>query len=743
MFPFLAVLVCAMGALIFLLLITTRRIRNDVLAAAGAEEPVAPLAMVSLPVEPPVPVADPPLPPIPAPSIVVPEVDPHRELETEIERFRAETDRHRKTLLRQRKALAAARQKIRDNQTRQAALRTSIDAANATLASYDKQTQELEHKMDITVEQIAATRTGIRQLREQAACADSRFAFVPFDGMSGTDRRPILIECTKDGFRFVPEDVLITESDMSGFFPDFNPLLAGAAELVRYWTVHDQRSSPANIHADPYVLLLVRPSGSLAYYAAQRMLKHLGTPFGYELIEEDRPVEEPAADPQAVAACRKAVAEAVAARNIVADSIDIARTETGRVIRIGRDGRIQIDDTTNEFGSSVSRPSRPVVGGFSGNALRPGSFGARTNIDPGQFASRARNQEPDPARASGRDSVDLQAERLARANERMSPAAPHDVAAGLPEGLRVADHPTEQFADRTDPTARFNPGNGGFRSGTDSGSDLTDASRSGDFVHPLSEFPDLTRPATRETKRRSLAAGSDADGNGIPDHSQAIDDVGSAVLRPDEAMQRLNDGRQIPRRTPSRRESGHANHGRDQGPLISDSAGGGESNRNSPGGHSDTSQPSLAANDVPLVSSLRIGQSPSRENDASTGEPQTRSWGQVRAGSRIAFERQVTVFIDAERIVVGNDLLVPVDSFRSGQELASRVITEMDRYAHSWGPPPLGLRWVPAVRFLVSPGGNQHLERIRAALNRYGVRSATEFTFEQAPLPDQKQQGDQ
>src|SRR4029077_19813980 len=104
-------------------------------------------------------------------------------------------------------------------------------------------------------------------------------------------------ECSKRGFRFLPEEETLNPLDLQGFRDDYNPLLTGAQVLLRFWTMH--RRDSGGSEPVPYVLLLVRPSGVENYGIARAYLSSLDANFGYELIEEDWKLRIPAADPVA------------------------------------------------------------------------------------------------------------------------------------------------------------------------------------------------------------------------------------------------------------------------------------------------------------------------------------------------------------------------------------------------------------------------------------------------------------
>jgi hypothetical protein len=199
------------------------------------------------------------------------------------------------------------------------AAEVEIDKLNLSLEEYRrlqsedaKSHSELEATHAQGAIQIDELRRRLRLLNKQQASASSKFAFVAYDGHSGTTRRPIFIECTEKGLRFLPENVVVTPDDIKGSSRNSNPLLSGADSLLKYWKVKNRLSTEPESEPAPYVLFLIRPDGCAAFYAAREMLANLKSPTGYELIDQDWQLSLPEPDPEAVAVCRRAIADAVA-----------------------------------------------------------------------------------------------------------------------------------------------------------------------------------------------------------------------------------------------------------------------------------------------------------------------------------------------------------------------------------------------------------------------------------------------
>lgn len=328
LFPFLAVLVCAMGALIFLLLITTRRIRQQTVehahAVAAAEENEASLPdpAVEPPAEPepagnPFDTPPPAREPTPPPLLVPPEPmpDPYEERVAELRdewQHKVAGLELRQTQLNAQLAeidssLTAEGRKVDLQQTALQRAQQQLDEVQRSVAAArsDKQSQLLRQSR--IENDIHEQQARLKQVQEEHAQAAGRFEILPYDGRTGTTRRPILIECTEHGFNFLSDDVQLGPDDVNGFTPQQNPLLAGAEALLNFWKARELNSQGSELPTDrPYVLLIVRPGGTLAYYIARRLLEPLDEPFGYELVTDQKFVA-PASDPQAKAVLQRAI----------------------------------------------------------------------------------------------------------------------------------------------------------------------------------------------------------------------------------------------------------------------------------------------------------------------------------------------------------------------------------------------------------------------------------------------------
>ncbi|MBA3314762.1 MAG: hypothetical protein M3552_00145 [Planctomycetota bacterium] len=377
LFPFLAVLLCAMGALILLLVVLTRQIREDALRAAMPAEKPAPAIVTPVEVEPPSTV-DRVVVTIPAPAPLPQPPDPNDALRSRLAELARERDIAQRDSERLRVASATKRNALTAAQAGLEAKAFDLDASRIRLDARVNELKRREAERAKLLDAIAQAEGTLAAARQAADAAEPKVSIVTYDGRSGTARRPILIECTADAMRFIPEAVPLSAADLEGFLPDYNPLLAGAMALRGYWSEIDGTSAP-----QPYVLLLVHEDGVAAYYAARTLLRSLGAETGYELVTDDLKLAFPPIDDEAAAICRRAVLETLRQRSTLL--AEVPRRRDGEPLF--PTGRFEIDpndhDPTREKnsmwdGGSVGgrhasqRPVEPPISdGRSVGSTRP------------------------------------------------------------------------------------------------------------------------------------------------------------------------------------------------------------------------------------------------------------------------------------------------------------------------------------------------------------------------------------
>lgn len=309
LFPFLAVLLCMMGALIMLLVVIARNVREPVevipdhtaLAAEEVQETVTPKVV--------------PKDPEPVELVRKEEVQPRpeddqdklteRQAEDILQQIRQdaeEADWFAENIARSkddadkkyteiRAWLASAEkdvQKHKDELQRLLRLAEQLDRNDKT---DEPDAENLKKWLELRQKQLQEEQQLVEQLRKEAEERSKSYAIVPYRGKDGTFRRPIFIECFDDKVVIQPEGIVLYRSDFetAGRTPD-NPLDAALRVIRQYYVENNQVARGT----EPYPLLIVRPSGIEAYSAVLRAMGSWVNEFGYELIEEPNKVEYPA-----------------------------------------------------------------------------------------------------------------------------------------------------------------------------------------------------------------------------------------------------------------------------------------------------------------------------------------------------------------------------------------------------------------------------------------------------------------
>ena len=277
LFPFLAVLLCTMGSLLVLLVLFSRSAQE---ADSAAEQEAARLRQDELALA-------------------------RDELAWRLDQLQGVRERTAEDLARARLQLAgiedAARALIDEfHELERTAAALAEDRADEP-DDEDEPVESLEQR-------LAEARRELEEAREEAAERPPAYAVVPYSGDKGTHRRPLYIECCIDGVFLQPEGIRLGPADFEGPPGPGNPLASGLRAAREYLAVRPgQTGEPA---AQPYPLLLVRPSGVMAYYAARESLQSWGSDFGYQFIDEDWELTFPPADPALAEAETRAIEDA-------------------------------------------------------------------------------------------------------------------------------------------------------------------------------------------------------------------------------------------------------------------------------------------------------------------------------------------------------------------------------------------------------------------------------------------------
>lgn len=401
LFPFLAVLVCTLGTLILLL----------ALVAQNATETVEQ--------QPPVKATNESVANAPGPSprltsdtveallreeqFRVGQLVAFREQQTEdLERRRDELTHLEDHMYRLRKELQAISEEV--DRATGVAKNTKIDESE--LAELRRQIKEQEEI--------------VGQLQAGAADQSPRVVIVPHKGPNGTDRRPIYLECNRDGITIWPEGSRLTMTELENAAHSANPLDA-ALRAIRLHALRNY-GDPVS----PYPMLLVRPDGIEAYAAARRAMRDWDDQFGYELVPAAVKLGYGKLDPELKRnvdiAIRTAVSQQTSQRAIAARFGGGGNSNFGITTPAGRRGSrlpvlsaAQLDQQGRSSGYGSLRESRATAGSSNrtnpyaratiGSGLNNGAYSSGGSYGnaatPGdEVASSARNWAEQMKRAS-------------------------------------------------------------------------------------------------------------------------------------------------------------------------------------------------------------------------------------------------------------------------------------------------------------------------------------------------------
>jgi hypothetical protein len=269
LFPFLAVLVSALGALVLLLLAINRQVALQASAAARQ-------ALIDQTSE--------------EETLLA---DRQRELELQIRSLRTRIER----------ALTEDGQAQQTIMSRTRQLRNNADQSEQLQAELDrlrKARREVEQQISTIRQKIGDFRVAKAKLANTRRDPDQTFIPVVHPGANGSPRQPIYLECNGAAVVFQPEALALpawllkTEQGQSTLVHAVESLIKLHRERMEL-----QRGSRDQGEIEPYPLLLVRPDGAAVFYAVRQAFELLQQEWGYELVEGDWTFQFPELDPNA------------------------------------------------------------------------------------------------------------------------------------------------------------------------------------------------------------------------------------------------------------------------------------------------------------------------------------------------------------------------------------------------------------------------------------------------------------
>ena len=333
-FPFLAVLLCTVGALVLILVVTVSNSRSS--AKRNTEAAMEELKDASNLMQ------------------VVSE-----ELEAQRESLKAKVEHRRRDLTDIEDHIARLTKTFEQ-------LTTKIDLIQSEASQSDTSRTEKSTEISALRKEIDQKKRDLIEEIEKQKNRKPAFAVIPYVGPNGTSRRPVYLECTEKGVIIQPEGLMISLNDLKPPFGPGNPLDA-ALRVLRH--AYQQTDSTFGITQPPYPLLIVRPDGIQTYALAREAMSGWDDQFGYELVDSDMDLTFPSSP----AGLKEQLTSTVEMAKRRQQAL-MASMPRRMVPQDSDDGWDVIDDSnashqTNEEGSSTSggnsTTERNVGNGFS------------------------------------------------------------------------------------------------------------------------------------------------------------------------------------------------------------------------------------------------------------------------------------------------------------------------------------------------------------------------------------------
>lgn len=213
----------------------------------------------------------------------------HRELLDLLKETRQGAERTKRTVALDRARLSALLEDLAQEETRLRRERDRLLEEQKRLQTADIKKDALareRERLTLDLLRLEKTLQDLHLARHKKAAA---FSLVPYRGRRGEARRPVYVECTTRGLVFQPEGRRLSAWDLDP--AAFRQEVERRGVAVAKDAPPPRESSPLPLPppraAGPYVLFLVRPDGLDSYYAALGALRGFAVEFGYELLDGD------------------------------------------------------------------------------------------------------------------------------------------------------------------------------------------------------------------------------------------------------------------------------------------------------------------------------------------------------------------------------------------------------------------------------------------------------------------------
>jgi hypothetical protein len=199
-------------------------------------------------------------------------------LDAELRDVQAQLAEVAKKLRQEEEKVRELRGQLKDEQARLASRERSLDGAreeSRALAGKLGEADKARAKLAEDLAQLETLLAAMKQARDRDA---HTYSVIPYKGKRGDDRRPIYVECSEAGMVFHPDKTKLDAPSPESLVAELKKRVARQAEELAAEGVTDAR---------PYVMLLVRPNGVMRHYEMQAAAKELRIDFGYEFVDAE------------------------------------------------------------------------------------------------------------------------------------------------------------------------------------------------------------------------------------------------------------------------------------------------------------------------------------------------------------------------------------------------------------------------------------------------------------------------
>ncbi len=715
LFPFLAVLLCTMGALIMLLVVIAQSVRQQPESADLEIARSAPVPETAVSEDKP---QQPDTEPVDA---ALPSVEEAREQRRLIAMqaedaawFSGELEESRKKLEEQ---LAAERAKLafqeKQAQDRREEIERLLKVAREVERSGLDKTEEKSQQRELLkskTEALARSEEDLKRLRQEIASKPRSYAIVPFQGRDGTFRKPMFIECRDNKVVLQPEGIELNESDfLAADRPD--NALDSALRAARQYMVE---TNQLGRDEEPYPLFVVRPSGIDIFGVAKSSLGTWSGDFGYELMEENVVIDYPPLNREQRQRMDTQVLRArERLEGLIAMRYEEMRRRPTRQYRIGPGGKVERVDGGREFlrgGRSIAGRDEADPPGRSNNP--DGSNGSpRTDGNAPSNGTYARSRVGAPIASHGHGSFPGDTDERSSGNHWEAAGAN-----GFPGGM-----PANPEGTVSGDTAQERPGS--QWSGVQV-SGVQGQSRNHPEPGELSGAVSKENATPEKTGGRVSEDGMAADGGAHHTLSSGTASSGNA------SSGNASSG------TAS---SGNASSGNASSGNASDNASHNISHNTS--GSSETTPGAVPG----MASPFTLGDGSSTQLQTPTiqiGTMQPDNWGLPDAAAKsVAVSRTVKIRCEQDAFTLPAQpglrrpvrIDIPVDASidtrmdaRIGAPAATRTATGalvkvLWNYMETWGTAGERQYWQPVLKVQVEPGAEFRFEELRRTLHNSGI----------------------